>query len=73
MDELEVMLRDPRFYCRKYETIEEELGGYDLHAWIYNLALNLKDDHINIFSYDGVVYIGLESRKLDYDRDYLEK
>jgi len=29
------------------------------------------EDQINIFTFKGVTYIGLESRRLDYERDKL--
>lgn len=37
----------------------------------YNFSKNFCDE-INIFNYNGIEYMGLESRRIDYERDKLE-
>lgn len=39
---------------------------------IHKIAVSLSnkiDDKVNIFSYNGVQYMGLETRRIDYERD----
>jgi hypothetical protein len=70
---LEELLRDKTWYSRSFNTIYDaynsNLQGIIEH--LYNLSIKLEEenDRINIFSYDGEVFIGLESRRLDYERE----
>ena len=35
----------------------------------YILKIKGVKDHVNIFDFNGITYVGLETRKKDYDRD----
>jgi hypothetical protein len=58
-----------RYLAHKLSISESYLRSLD-HT-ISTKFSNLFDDPINIFTYNNIVYIGLESRRLAYERDKL--
>jgi hypothetical protein len=76
---IESLLRSNEWYSRKFDTLLEACGGDIVLLFIElsNLSLSLQikgdKDKINIFAYEDVVYVGLESRRLDYEREVNKK
>lgn len=71
-------LKDPRFYsCEIYwasKQINIPVNELMKYAYMANtpesiMFENITNDHINIFNYNGVTYIGLESERIRYDKD----
>lgn len=52
---------------------EANLDDYEFPDGIYGKQFKtLTNDHINIFAFKGVTYIGLESRRIDYETDKVQ-
>lgn len=68
------LLKDPGYYSLEINytaTLLNVTVGY-LRSLVDNSLFHLvTGDSINIFQYNDVTYIGLESRRLDYERDKL--
>jgi len=73
MPTLEELLRDKRWYCRCRETLAEQLNltSDELQEEIDSLNESFVGDYINCFTYEGIEYVGLESRRLDYQENAL--
>lgn len=67
---VEELLRDEEWYSRTLTTLLEAYG--DNYRALFNdvivFAAQLEElaDWINVFCFNGKVYLGLESRRLDY-------
>lgn len=75
---LENLLRDVNWYSRTLDTVYQGYKAayeHDLQQFINDLAdltlkLEWEDDRVNFFAHEGSLYIGLESRRLDYERAF---
>ena len=65
------ILIDPRWYSYSLTGIRKQLSNpsKEYAYFIINTLRNKVKDKINIFLFNKVVYVGLESRRLDYERD----
>ena len=63
------LLDDPKYYCQFMETAIQALGGDRAAVERSVVRLSKGDDSVNIFTYEGVEYIGWERRRKDYWED----
>lgn len=75
---LYALLNDNNYYSLEIIYTAKKLGSSMTKLLNYDYNRNtdqsrdfeqLTNDHINVFRYNDVTYIGLESRRLDYERD----
>jgi hypothetical protein len=63
------LLDDPKYYCQFMETAIQALGGDRAAVERSVVRLSKGDDSVNIFTHEGVEYIGWERRRRDYWED----
>jgi hypothetical protein len=70
------LLQDRSFYSRKLSTVELSMESYVSETGVHKYSIEKIIDilqelteKINIFVVNGETYIGLESRRIDYERD----
>jgi len=69
--ELYTILRDKKWYSYGISLIKRKIGINNTTE-LKEISTSLSDkinDNVNFFSYNNVRYVGLESRRLDYERD----
>ena len=72
MDDLYDLLANPEYYSLSINTVAHTTGASV--SLLKSNRLNNKfvrryDDHINIFTFNGITYMGLQSQKIRYDDD----
>jgi hypothetical protein len=66
------VLKNPNWYSYSISGIQRLcnfLSLDDVYETGFRLNHRLIGDRINVFTYNDVVYMGLESRRIDYQRD----
>lgn len=66
---LRELLDDPKYYCQFMDTAVRALGGDRAAVERSAVRLGKGDDSVNIFTHEGVEYIGWERRRKDYWED----
>ena len=68
------LLDDRRYYSLEINHVSGLLD-VDIDYWsspeLSSIFQRIFNDKINTFTFNGVTYIGLESRRIDYERDKL--
>lgn len=65
------ILADPRWYSYSTDVVQRRCKAETrqaLERMANKLAAKVRDP-INFFSYNGMEYMGFESRRIDYERD----
>lgn len=59
-------LNNRDYYSLEINYVARKFNLSKLNFEVFQLLMN---DSINIFTYNNITYIGLESRRIDYERD----